>query len=348
MELAEGELAALLEEMLAKCLGYAAPREVLRTRRASQAILARVEECLPSLPTHTLDGDGTTLLHLACGVGLFDLAVRVLERRADVALEHRYFGAPLLLAAEQGHVDVARLLLDRSADVMQGTEKTALSPAHVAASRGHLEMLQVLLDARADVHIPNSAGAVALHCAAAKGQDKCCQLLLAKLADANCSCQDGKTALHFAAFQSVLGPAEALLNAKADVNATDQFGHTPLVFAVREGHVEVAKLLLQHQADVNSSSLDGAVPLHVAAERGHATLLRVLLRMRADVHAKGCDGLTALDILAIEGNKDLAVLLTDFGATSEFTVCSCQWLVWWPPSTRPAWPSLVHPRAPLA
>lgn len=27
MELAEGELAALLEEMLAKCLGYAAPRE---------------------------------------------------------------------------------------------------------------------------------------------------------------------------------------------------------------------------------------------------------------------------------------------------------------------------------
>ena len=29
MELAEGELAALLEEMLAKCLGYAAPREAL-------------------------------------------------------------------------------------------------------------------------------------------------------------------------------------------------------------------------------------------------------------------------------------------------------------------------------
>ena len=42
-------------------------------------------------------------------------------------------------------MDVARLLLDRSADVMQGTEKTALSPAHVAASRGHLEMLQAAL-----------------------------------------------------------------------------------------------------------------------------------------------------------------------------------------------------------
>ena len=47
-------------------------------------------------------GDGTTLLHLACGVGLSDLALRVLERRADVALEHRYFGAPLMLAAERG------------------------------------------------------------------------------------------------------------------------------------------------------------------------------------------------------------------------------------------------------
>lgn len=35
-------------------------------------------------------------------MGIFDLALRVLERRADVAVEHRYFGAPLLLAAEQG------------------------------------------------------------------------------------------------------------------------------------------------------------------------------------------------------------------------------------------------------
>eukprot|EP00434_Breviolum_minutum_P034193 symbB.v1.2.030254.t1/scaffold3390.1/size57886/3 len=268
MELGEGELAALLEDTLIQCLGYTAPREVLRTRRASQAILARVEECLPSLPTYTLDRDGTTLLHLACGVGLSDLALRVLERRADVALEHRYFGAPLMLAAERG----------------AGSE--------------------VLLDAKADVHMPNSAGALALHCAAAKGQQQCCELLLARLADANCSCHDGKTALHFAAFQSVPGPAEGLLNAKAEVNAADQFGHTPLVFAVREGHVEVAKLLLEQRADVNCSSLDGAVPLHVAAERGHAMLLRLLLSMRADVHVKGCDGLTALDILAIEGNKD--------------------------------------------
>ena len=35
MELAEGELAALLEEMLAKCLGYAAPREALGCLRAT-------------------------------------------------------------------------------------------------------------------------------------------------------------------------------------------------------------------------------------------------------------------------------------------------------------------------
>ncbi len=179
-----------------------------------------------------------------------------------------------------------------------------LSDHHPLCSMTLHLLLQVLLDAKADVHMPNSAGALALHCAAAKGQQQCCELLLARLADANRSCHDGKTALHFAAFQSVLGPAEGLLNAKAEVNAADQFGHTPLVFAVREGHLEVAKLLLEQRADVNCSSLDGAVPLHVAAERSHAMLLRLLLSMRADVHAKGSDGLTALDILAIEGNKD--------------------------------------------
>ena len=47
-------------------------------------------------------GDGTTLLHLASGVGIVDLARRVLAQRADVGQEHRAFGSPLLLAAERG------------------------------------------------------------------------------------------------------------------------------------------------------------------------------------------------------------------------------------------------------
>ena len=115
--------------------------------------MARIEECLPSLPTHTLDrplrctwrlghsGDGTTLLHLASGVGLPDLARRVLAQRADVGQEHRAFGPPLLLAAERGHVDVARLLLERGAEVMQAT-KTGITALHAAAGRGHEDMLR--------------------------------------------------------------------------------------------------------------------------------------------------------------------------------------------------------------
>ena len=92
---------------------------------------------LVSFTIYDDSGDGTTLLHLACGVGLFDLAVRVLERRADVALEHRYFGAPLLLAAEQGG-DPAR----RSGDGLLGTWncwKTAGTFWKMEGSAGQLD-----------------------------------------------------------------------------------------------------------------------------------------------------------------------------------------------------------------
>ncbi|OLP80563.1 Ankyrin-3 [Symbiodinium microadriaticum] len=318
MELAEGELARLLEETLANCLGYTAPREVLRTRRASQAVLARVEECLPGLPTQALDRDGTTLLHLSAGLGITELTQRVLERRSDVSSLHRQFGTPLHLAAERGHDNVARLLLAEKADAQQAVAKTEITALHVAAARGHVPVLHTLIEARADVNKANAAGATPLHCAVATGHVEAITALLQSNADTNSICHDGKSPLHFAAYQSLVEPLQVLLAAHASVNNTDAAGYTPLIFASREGHREVVEFLLDSMADANILSSDSEGPLHAAADRGHSGIVVLLLSRQADVEARNGDGLTALDMVAIDDNPAIAELLIGSGATSRF------------------------------
>ncbi|CAE7223954.1 ANK1 [Symbiodinium sp. CCMP2592] len=316
MELAEGELARLLEETLANCLGYTAPREVLRTRRASQAVLARVEECLPGLPTQALDRDGTTLLHLSAGLGIAELTQRVLERRSDVSSIHRQFGTPLHLAAERGHQNVARLLLAEKADVQQAFATTEITALHVAAARGHVPVLHTLIEAGAGVNKANAAGATPLHCAVAKGHVEAITALLQSSADTNSICHDGKSPLHFAAYQSLVEPLQVLLEARASVNDTDAAGYTPLIFASREGHKEVVEVLLESMADVNILSSDCEGPLHAAADRGHSGIVVLLLSRQADVEARNGDGLTALDMVTIDENPAIAELLIDRGKVS--------------------------------
>ena len=56
--------------------------------------------------------------------------------------------APLQLAAERGRVEIARLLLERGADVEGGIEGYGWSPLQLAAHRCHRELAELL---RADV-----------------------------------------------------------------------------------------------------------------------------------------------------------------------------------------------------
>ena len=60
----------------------------------------------------------------------------------------------LMAAATGGHLEVARLLLDRLADPNQAKPDNRFTPLMYAADRGHLEVARLLLDRLAD---PNQA-----------------------------------------------------------------------------------------------------------------------------------------------------------------------------------------------
>lgn len=102
----------------------------------------------------------------------------------DVGVVEQLGGfSPLLFAARNGHVDVARVLLDAGADI-EGVAGNQASPLVVATHSGHTQLAQLLLERGADANAIG-AGYNALHAAILRGDRTLVLALLAHGADPN-------------------------------------------------------------------------------------------------------------------------------------------------------------------
>jgi Ankyrin repeats (3 copies) len=123
-----------------------------------------------------------TQLIEAARTGDMETALRLLE--VGVAVNGWGFQSPLLVAAANGHFDVACVLLLHGADpkACNANDQTAL---HLASERGHLEVLNLLLfDPEADPDRRADCGFTALHMAARNGHATVVRRLLAAGANA--------------------------------------------------------------------------------------------------------------------------------------------------------------------
>ena len=240
--------------------------------------------------------------------------------------------APLQLAAEQGRLEIARLLLERGADVEGGLEGYGWSPLQLAAHWGHRELAQLLLARGARLDI---AAAGLLGDAAAVAR-----LLEANPALATAPALGGAPPLHYAATCPV---ARVLLEGGASLESVDSRGATPLDAALGRGPRgrSVAALLIERGASPDPCQLAAlgwterllrridadpaalgfrgrigvnevvGTPLHAAVHGGHGALAAVLIRRGADVGARADMGQTPLHLCATAG---MARLLVEAGA----------------------------------
>jgi ankyrin repeat protein len=176
--------------------------------------------------------------------------------------------AALFAAIENGHTDVAALLIDAGADVNTRYERH--DAVSLARSEGQVDMIELLeaaarlpsasnlIDAAqtsdwervstvvergADVNAQGDRGWTALMYAVRAGDVELVSTLLDRGADVNAQTDNGETALVQAASRGDEAVVELLLDAGADVNATTEHGSSALYFAVRAGHEGVAELL---------------------------------------------------------------------------------------------------------
>lgn len=112
--------------------------------------------------------DGVTALYIACETGNADLAKLLIDRGANVDLTVSWQRTPLYASSKAGHADIVKLLLDRGADPDQVTKSQ--TPLHVAAENGCLQCVIHLVDAGADVNALSN-GSPPIHLAKHAGHD---------------------------------------------------------------------------------------------------------------------------------------------------------------------------------
>jgi ankyrin repeat protein len=218
------------------------------------------------------------------------------------------------LAAEEGHLAVVRLLVERGAltplalgyavganksDVIdyllsRRPAERALAFAREEAAQNNLPVLERLLASGVD---PDLAwGGTPLRSAANAGKLEAVKFLLAHGAKVNAG--DGKrgTALHAAAARGQLDIAYELVEHGANVNARSESEETPLMNAVTSDSVrteEIVAFLLSKHADVNARTRDGRTASMSAVYR-NTGIVELLAQMGADMNVQDRDGRTPL------------------------------------------------------
>lgn len=123
---------------------------------------------------------------VAMGVGVSSLNGK-LERRTGWRMKE---WTPLVYAAEEGHVEMARLLVSYGAQL--GT------PLRSAAQQGHVLLARLLISKGADVNAETKDGETPLMCAVKKRQLEAARLLISEGAKLDVARNDGETALSLA------------------------------------------------------------------------------------------------------------------------------------------------------
>jgi ankyrin repeat protein len=256
-------------------------------------------------------------------------------------------GPPIVDAAEQGHIEVVKLLLSAGADINQTGGIFGSSALFAASRNGHKEIVCQLLSAGADANQTGGQFGSALYAASENGhKEVVCELLCAG-ADVHQTGRGFESALCAASREGHKEIVCELLSAGADVNQTGgEFGSS-LCAASRSGHKEIVCELLSGGADVNQPgrqfgsalgttsknntvvhellaarvdvSQTGEDPsfcsaLHVAAKDSQEDIVQILLNAGADVHQISHNGESALSLAAVRGHTRVIQILLDAGA----------------------------------
>jgi ankyrin repeat protein len=248
------------------------------------------------------------------------------------------FADPIHVQAASGNLAGVQAELDKGADV-NAKDRWGGTPLHYAAEEGHKEIAELLIAAGADVN-ERWAGTTPLHYAAFYGQNEIAELLIAKGADVNAKDEYGYTPLHDAVDEGHKEVVGLLIAEGADVNAKGEDGETPLDWAewVHDWHSpedkaakkEITALLRKHGGKTGAE-----ISIHKAAEIGNIEAIKDHLEAGVNVNARDRYGQTPLDAAEqvdknaspeiIAAKKEIAKLLRENGAMTREELFAIGW-----------------------
>ena len=217
----------------------------LATRNGHETVVRAVLD-VQSCDVDSRNDIGHTSLHLACAGGYSVIARMLLDRGADVEAQDPKDGwTPLfeaVYAATDAHVEVVQVLL-RGGALLKAVSTNGLQPIHLASECGHEGMLKFLLD---------------------HGKDYCADYDLVSATTAVSQWEP----LSFAAEKGRLGAVYALIKHGANVNAvTRHRKQTPLHLACLFHQFDCVKLLVDAGCNVNVKDWKNMPPIIYAMDQ---------------------------------------------------------------------------------
>jgi len=234
----------------------------------------------------------------------------------DVNVYQPYMITPLHEAADLGHTEACRALLELGAkiDAQMQDGQTAL---HVAAFNGHADTVTMLLELHADYDVRNELAYAPLHSAIAKGHIEVIKRLLNAGSEIDATCMDGLSPLQLAVlFAATPNPTPITRGAApTGANTTEV---TP------ETYMNVVTFLIHAGSNLGSQDDSRRTVLHTAAERNATGIVELLLKvirthpdptiLKAMVNSQTVEGVAPVHIAAAHNNVDVCKMLVDAGA----------------------------------
>lgn len=248
----------------------------------------------------------------------------------------------LMIAAEQGLLDIASTLLDRGADIKETDKngRTALMYSRGPSldnwwdfeskdnrrAKQQADMARLLIKHGAEIDAVDDNGDTTLMQVAHRAfllfpyDGQIAKVLLEHNVNVHLKNAEGRDALIIAVLSEVNNKevVAALLEKGANPNSTftddcEREGMSVLLSACMLGQEEVVRLLLSHQADPNHRCRDGFTALHVAAYRNNTQVFTELVMNHADWKR---DGKLLLQ-LASGRNSAIAQKLRNWGVKAD-------------------------------
>ena len=285
-----------------------------------------------------------TPLHYAAIWGLHSIIELVFsEHSQDVnSQDFTNCETPLHVGSKQGHLEFARILIERGADV-SAQDKEGHTPLHLASQAGEVEVVRMLIERGADVGTQNKVGQTSLHVVSldenwghphfgyqrfgTSSRPQVARMLIERGADVSVQDKEGHTPLHLASQKGRPEVAHMLIESGADASAQDEKGRTPLHLLFLENwnwyplnctsdRRKVARVLIERGANVSAQDKVGQTPLHLASlwKRPRLEVVRMLVEHGADVSAQDEDGRTSLHLASRAGRLQVARMLIEYGA----------------------------------
>jgi uncharacterized protein CbrC (UPF0167 family)/ankyrin repeat protein len=196
------------------------------------------------------------------------VSVDIADATGDLPLHH---------ACEQGHSNLALLLINHSTEIDR-QNNLGITPLHYAAANGLMDVCRALLNKGADVNKKTTDGLSPLYLAIEYSTEEIAAYFVSSGADLLLPLSDyDRTILHIAAIKGYQQLCTIILDKGIPVDLTDAQGYTALQLAVRENHPRVIEYLASRGASLMHVNESGLAARGIASNKIH--LLRLLQKL---------------------------------------------------------------------